>query len=250
MFKMFLNTFIFLISVLFLNSCISNSFKLSSIGRYYKCTKAEDIELRKIKRIGVFAIGTECTKKKEPLSQFYDSYPTNVDLNSALLGSKLNSEIEKVIISKATDSLLKRGYDALPISDLYVIDTLFVRDIAIFARDKGYNAVFIINYTILTKHNYSEINSKNKNYLILSSSALLSCEDGTTLWSNQYYGIVQQSHFFNLIGSSYAVLIPESVLDYSAVTIEDAADKALEMIFTPKYFYKNTIHFPIISSKL
>lgn len=241
-----LNSILLVIFIpLILNSCIGPSIKSSTIGRKYNCKIVKDFDKRSISSIGVFAVPNLFERFTKDLSLEYSEYPEEITLNSIYKETKGSKKTDSLVMQKAMEQLNFYGYNTKCISDLFVVNKMSTDSIAKFAQSKNFDAVFIIYYNSYSSwHENNEIQI-NFNNLILPSCALIDCNTKEILWSSQYYGIIEQAHYFNIIGSHYAYLVPEFVTPYSSNNLEEAAQKAIEMIFNPANFKKNFIPFPV-----
>lgn len=236
--------------LLLLNSCTFDTFYFSSINKHYHCTLVDDFNSRNINKIAVYAFSKGYSDGTWSLNTSYVHFPEKITSDLELIPSSETKGPSVELSTQCADYISNRGFKAKEVTDLDHTKPIMVSSVVQHAKDLGYDAAFIVYYkAYYAWYLYDKDINLTRGFLFIPNAALIDTKDNTILWSSQHYGLVQNSHFFNLTGSQYNYLISEAVVEYASSEYVTAAKKTVNMIFEPNYFKKSQIPFPGVTTK-
>lgn len=275
--------FIFIFSII-LSSCGLPGFRTKDKDKIFHTTLNETFPDKKIDKIGVFVYSNGSAIEGLPKSDFkgfrflyqsgfgyslaktpedltidrYD-FPTKISNESVFNPDSSNSGPSSELASKVVNVLNDKGYSSKEILDLGHNNKIKCEEILARASKLGLDAVFVVYYTGIKKwykfkgvdvaygYQSKTIISKIDSYsgfLYLPNAALISTKTGEILWSTQYYGLIQNAHYWNFSGQYFNQVAMDGLYEYGGDSYIEAAAKAADMIFKPKYWKKSFIEFP------
>lgn len=264
------------------SACIPGciGFRLWEKGKYFKTDRKEDFDQRGFSKVGiyVFSDGAPRDGKNDPFDAA-DVISSIISLPVTLMGGgspvqstggvskgyfpgpiKASSEFEPdtsntgpslELAAAVKKQLDDRGYKSEVVSDMPHSGTVTVESCLKDARDKGFDAAFIVNYTGLkswTKYagttteyvGRRTITRTNvqvfEGYLYLPSAAIFDVRKNDEVWQTSYYGIVEHAHTFNFSSEPFTEVVSDVVIANGADTFVAAAPLAAQSLLTPKYW--------------
>lgn len=182
-------------------------------------------------------------------------YPPRVTRTAEFEPDTANAGPSLELSVKIQKELEERGYKAEVFTDLGHSEDITVKDCLAHARENKMDAAFVVCYRGITswrKYTGSYISGDTrvlqyklwKGFLYLPNAGFFNAETEEMIWSNNYYGIVEEAHVMNFADEEFTQVIPEAIIENGGETYFEAAPPALEMIFSPKYWPGSQKPFP------
>ncbi|MEP7217729.1 MAG: hypothetical protein ABI876_02370 [Bacteroidota bacterium] len=225
-------------------------FSSGDAGKYYRCERRRDIRTDNIKSVGIYTFSSGPIVYANGLEP--DLYPSEITRASVLAPDTANTKPSLELARAIKRELESRGYRAPMMLSLGHSNAVSVNDCLNNARSGGMDAIFITYYTgISSQGRYgapygSADHSTHKNgYMYLPNSALFDARTGDLLWSNSYYGIVQNAHAFNISNEGFIDIVPEALIETGDESFPGAASKTVKNIFNPLLWPDSFREFPV-----
>ncbi|MDB5035216.1 MAG: hypothetical protein JWQ98_2457 [Chlorobi bacterium] len=223
-------------------------------GKYFHCERKGDIRTDNIKAVGIYTFSSGPIIYAEGLEP--DLYPPEITGTTLLAPDTINTEPSRELARAIKRELELRGYKAPVMSGLGHSKAVNVNNCLADARSKGMDAVFITYYAgISSRWRYArstgrapslETTSTHRNgYMYLPNSALFDARTGDLLWSNSYYGLVENAHVVNISNEGFIDIVPEALIETGDENFVGAASKAVKNIFTPPLWPDSFREFPV-----
>lgn len=182
-------------------------------------------------------------------------YPPRVESDATFYPDTSNSGPSLELGMAIKKELEERGYRAEVYTDLGHAGDVSVQQCLEHAREHKKDAAFITCYRGINKwRRLQGTETKSgatilqyerwEGFLYLPNSAFFLTEREEMVWSNAYYGVVQNAHIVNLADERLVKVIPEAIIEKGGSTYFEAAEPAIGMIFEPEYWPGSHKPFP------
>lgn len=279
----------------------SMGLRFEQMGRHYKTYVADSIIVRQATKVGVIACSNGGEINGSDISMdvgdvldvtgnvalgllqggivfstrsgykgiYYKYYPDQITPSLEMQTDSITYTISSTIALMARDSLNARGYEASLLENIPRHGSISIQQVTENAKKQGYDAVFIVYYTLLNSWNIHagtsevsvggswsngqyrppstvriEIVRPINRYAMVPNAALIDTKKNTVLWSNSYYGLVQNASIPNISQESFNNSVSEPVLKYGDDKASIAIANAMEIVFNPPLWRKSFTPLP------
>jgi len=253
--------------------------RIGRMGRYYKTELAPNYKNVHIKKIGVYVFSNGRAKDgtQPPLFRkilfvlslgiindinvdSFDQrfFPPEIKAGSKFHPSPDLKDASHQLAMQVAAYLTNKGYSVQLENLPDGMKKPMVYDCISDAAKKGFDAVFIVDYTGMYRwvkfkgsDSYSTgsasftVNSYDEytGFLYLPNAAMFDIKTGKRVWASSYYGLVQGAHLFNFL-APYNVTSAVAVVNQGGSNSQNAAENAAKMIFKPKYWPGSFVDLP------
>ncbi len=160
------------------------------------------------------------------------------------------------------EQLNQRGYSGIVMEDLGHSNAITVKECLANAREHKLDAAIVVFYSGL--HTWREPNycpecldyrsmwrtrvslfsSLHHGYLYLPNATIFNPADESTIWSTNYYGVLQEAHLPNLSNEDLASVADLAVLPSADTDYFAAAPKTARLMFDPLFWPGSFKEFP------
>jgi hypothetical protein len=206
-----------IIVLVLIGGCVSD--------KYFRTELDPEFVPESIDTVGVFVFSNGPTIHGS-VSAFY--YPEEVTRSTTLFPDTTNTGPSLELAREIVKQLEARGYVAVMVEEMGHRNWVSVDQCIEHARNRGYGAAFVASYTGFDKI------GRTPAYVYVTNAALFTVEPSKRVWSNCYYGLVQNSHTRSLSLQSGSLMIYEAWKHVSGMTYVETAPKAAEALFAPQ----------------